>query len=109
MSASSTTTAKSIPRRFMSLLSQGKAGLAGQGLTFVAALLPIGFDRFDEMAVLLVVGAVASIATAVLSLNVAGSYPRIRDDAEAVVALKAAAQLVGTAVVAGVIAAGAMA
>lgn len=60
--------------------------LVGQGLSFVAMLLPVVLGRIDEVAFLVAVGAIAGVTSFTFTWSYASVYPGITDEREASIA-----------------------
>lgn len=74
--------------------------LIGQGLNFVAMLLPILLGRIDEVAFLVAAGAIAGVASFTFTWSYASVYPGIADERGASIATVASAGLLMLACVA---------
>jgi hypothetical protein len=71
------TFAKEAGRSTVSVFWKARLSILGQGLSFVAMLLPIFFGKFDELRFLVIVSTLASIGSTIGAWSISSVYPSL--------------------------------
>lgn len=69
----------SVATKALGVLRRGWLGLLGQGLSFLAMLMPIAFAEFQQLSTLLVASAGAQVLSYTFTLGFPSVFPRIRE------------------------------